>query len=163
MLVRGKKVSEVIYGFGDASGGGFGATWVDREKSTSEIQFRLGVWKEEVKNKLSNFKELTNLVESLEAKAKEGVVKGKEIFLCTDNATCESAFYKENSDPPLLFELVLRLKVLCIREGMRLHLVHVASMRMIDQGMDEISRVEIVEGVMSSKPMLDFIPLEKGS
>ena len=62
MLVREKKVSEVIYGFGDASGEGFSATWVDREKLTSEIQFGLEVWKEEVKNKSSNFKELTNLV-----------------------------------------------------------------------------------------------------
>ena len=94
MLVRGKKVSEVIYGVGDASGRGFGATWVDREKSTSEIQFILGVWKEEVKINLPNFKELTNLVEVLEAKSKEGVVKGKEIFLCTDDSTSESAFYK---------------------------------------------------------------------
>ena len=80
----------------------------------------------------------------MESKAKDGVLKRKEIFLCTDNSTCESAFFKGNSESPLLFDLVLRLRVLCLEAGMKLHIVHVAGTHMISQGTNGISRGKIL-------------------
>lgn len=102
VLVRGKAISEVVYGFGDASGGGFGTTW-SGDRKNSQIHFRLGVWQERVKEISSNFRELTNLVESLEEKGSLGDLEGNEVLLCTNNSTCENVFYKGNSSSPLLF------------------------------------------------------------
>ena len=51
----------------------------------------------------SNFRELTNLVESLVEKGSLGDLEGNKVLLCTDNSTCENVFYKENSSSPLLF------------------------------------------------------------
>ena len=87
VLVRGKSIAEVVYGFGDASGGGFGTTWEEEEKG--KIKFRMGVWSEGVRDNSSNFKELNNLVESLEDKGRDGSLVGKEVFLCMNNSTCE--------------------------------------------------------------------------
>lgn len=57
----------------------------------------------------SNFKELQNVVNTLEKEYESGNFHNQEVFLCTDNAVAERAFYKGNSKGPLLFELILRL------------------------------------------------------
>ena len=64
-LLRGDKIMVVRYGFGDASGNGFGATW-NKQKS-SDISYRFGIWDEEDNDgRSSNYWELTKLVETLE-------------------------------------------------------------------------------------------------
>jgi hypothetical protein len=42
-----------------------------------------------------------------------------------------------------------------------LHVIHVSGRRMILQGTDGISRGDYTEGVMVSRPMLEFIPLNE--
>ena len=45
---------------------------------------------------------------------------------------------------------------------MKIHFVHVSGTRMIEQGIDTLSRGNIWEGIMLSQDMLSFIPLHKG-
>ena len=61
-LIRETSICEVVYGFGDASGSGFGSSWTKMNNNMG-IHFRIGVWNEVASNRSSNFRELRNLVE----------------------------------------------------------------------------------------------------
>ena len=56
--VRLGKHVVAFYGFGDASGSGFGSTLV----INSEIVFHHGQWLDNIEKESSNYRELTNLV-----------------------------------------------------------------------------------------------------
>ena len=144
------------YGFADASGRGFGATI----QIGNEIHYEYGQWSSEVsETRSSNWRELNNLVEAMEGAAKENNLAGSEIFLFTDNSTAEHAFYKGTSKSRLLFELVLRLRLLEIKHDLLLRVVHVSGKRMIAQGTNGLSRADYSEGVMRGIDMKAFIPL----
>ena len=155
-FIRGDKVASVQYGFGDAAKSGFGATFEDQN---GNIWFRLGVWGDDTSDRSSNWRELANLVEALEAKAQDENFRGIEIFLFTDNSTAEAAFYKGASSSKRLFDLILRLKKLELAVGCLFHVIHVSGNRMIRQGTDGTSRGDLGEGVMIGDTMLSFIPL----
>ena len=57
-------------------------------KACSGVAYRVGFWYDIVSGRLSNFREITNLVESLELIANINNVRGKEIIMVTDNTTC---------------------------------------------------------------------------
>lgn len=154
-FVRPTKLHVVVYGFGDASGKGFGTTFTGKDK----IHHRVGIWGADPENASSNFRELANLVESLEDGVAKGQLQQCEIFLFTDNSTAENAFFKGTSSNRRLFELVLRLRLLELYHDLHIHLVHCAGTRMIAQGTDALSRGSLLEGVMTGTPMLDYIPL----
>ena len=101
-LVRGSGVLVAHYGFGDASGQGFGAAW----ESKSGINYRFGVWGRDDQGKSSNYRELNNLVETVEVMGVNGELKGVELHLFTDNSTAERAYYKGSSTSETLHELV---------------------------------------------------------
>ena len=155
-FIRGAKVASAQYGFGDAAKSGFGATFEDKN---GNIWFRLGVWGDDTNDRSSNWRELSNLVEALEARAEDKEFRGIEIFLFTDNSTAEAAFYKGISSSKHLFDLVLRLKKLELAVGCVFHVIHVSGNRMIAQGTDGTSRGDLGEGVMRGEIMLSFIPL----
>ncbi len=155
-FVRGGRACIAQYGFADAAKSGFGATFETKEGST---WYRLGVWSEDERNESSNFRELNNLVETLEDKAKTDTLKGLEIFLFTDNTTAELAFYKGTSSSQKLFNLVLRLRQLELHQGCIINFIHVSGSRMISQGTDGLSRGDAQEGVMKGASMSSFIPL----
>ena len=156
-FVRGNKIGMALYGFGDASKAGFGATIQEHD---GKIWFRLGVWGSVLEDETSNFRELINLVEAIEERVREGAgLHGSEIFLFTDNSTAEAAFYKGTSSSEKLFEAVLRLRVLEVKEGIIIHFIHVAGTRMILQGTDGLSRGDLGEGIMNGGNMLSYIPL----
>lgn len=52
-LVRGKRIFIVKYGFGDASGSGFGSSWLDQE---GKISYRYGTWGTDESSQSSNFR-----------------------------------------------------------------------------------------------------------
>lgn len=156
-LMRAKKVAIVRYGFGDASGGGFGATW----DSLDGVSYRFGIWGSDNSDKSSNFRELNNLVETLELAGDAGDLTGVEIFVMTDNSTAERAYFKGSSTSKLLHQLVHRLRSLELTRGCAIHLIHVAGTRMISQGTDGLSRGNIGEGVMKGISIRDFIPLHQ--
>jgi len=96
LLVRGKNIWEVIYGFGDASGAGFCALFV-KAGDEDKIYFPYRRWGSDLDASSSNFRELNNLVESLEDIIEEQNLGGVEIYVFTDNSTAEAAFYKGSS------------------------------------------------------------------
>jgi hypothetical protein len=154
-VVRSKAIVVAWYGFGDASGAGFGDALI----SDTGVHYRYGVWGDDLSDKSSNYRELFNLTEAMEEhvaalrfphlanlvnsvdiQARNGILTQAEIFLFTDNAVAEGAFYKGTSTNKQLFELVLRLKQLEFNYQLRLHVIHVAGLRMQAQGTDALSR-----------------------
>ena len=155
-FARGNNIVSVHYGFRDAAKAGFGASF---QLSDSNVWFRTGVWGTDEESNSSNFRELSNLVESLEALSEDEGISGLEIFLFTDNSTAEAAFYKGTSGSAKLFELVKRLRLMEMQKGVKIHFVHVAGTRMIAQGTDGLSRGDLSEGIMKGDHMLTHVPL----
>ena len=155
-LVRPTSIAVVVYGFGDASKGGFGSTLGRLDGTTT---FRYGTWGRDGDSVSSNFRELANLVHTVEAGVADGSLQGTELFLFTDNQTAEGAYYKGNTDSETLFQLVLRLRLLDMTGHLRLHIIHVAGSRMINQGTDGLSRGDYTTGVMAGHDFLTFVPL----
>jgi hypothetical protein len=154
--VRCSKRGHAFYGFYDASGRGFGATMQIGE----DLIYEYGQWSSEVsEGSSSNWRELGNLVMSLENQVKQNGLRDCELFLFTDNTTAEAAFWKGCSKSPKLFELVLRLKKLEVAADLIIHVVHVAGKRMIAQGTDGLSRGDKSTGVMQRISMEQFVPL----
>jgi hypothetical protein len=81
---------------------------------------------------------------------------GSELFVFTDNMAAEGAYYRGNSPNHHLFELVRRLRLLDMLGHVILHVIHVAGMRMIVQGMGGLSRGDFSSGVMTGLPMLNL-------
>jgi hypothetical protein len=154
-LVRPTTVCSVRYGFGDASGSGFGSTF----STPSAILYRHGIWGADGDGQLSNWRELSNLVDTLEGEAKEGRLQGCEEVVFTDNSIAEAAFFKGTSSSILLFNLVLRLRKLELAQRCMLHVVHVAGTRMLGQGSDGLSRGNFTEGVMMGRSITSYVPL----
>lgn len=110
---------------------------------------------------LSNFRELTNLVKTIKALVEDDTLLGTELFLFTDNSTAEAVYHKGNSSLRGLFEGVLELRKLEMHGKLKIHLIHVASKRMVRQGTDGTSWGDHLEGVMRGESMLDHVPLHK--
>lgn len=155
-LIRSSKFRQVKFGFGDASGEGFGSSWTSGVGDTS---YRFGTWGTEMNESSSNFRELKNLVDTLEQMGSNDELQGVEMFLFTDNSTSEYAFYKGSSTSKKLFDLVLRLRRLEMSKGCSFHIFHVSGKRMIAQGTDGLSRGDMTEGVMTGMTMQTFVPI----
>jgi hypothetical protein len=169
-LARPKQVVHVFYGFGDASGKGKGATFQGfrtiyhpegKAGEPTGLHYRIGVWSADEEEESSNYREFANLIESLEEEARAGRMVETEVFLCTDNSTTESAFYKGSSSSRKLHGLILKLHKLQMEFRLIIHLIHVSGKRMIAQGTDGCSRGVLMEGVMAGQDMLSFIDLAK--
>jgi hypothetical protein len=153
--IRSKQIVTVIYGFGDASGSGLGATFT----CGTGFNFRVGVWGEAEQPESSNWKEFTNVVESLEEEGAAGNLSMTEVFMFTDNSTVESCAAKGSSTSRKLLDLIIRLQALTTRLGIKIHIFHVAGTRMIAQGTDGVSRGYLGQGVMSGESMSMHIPI----
>ncbi|KAL7575644.1 hypothetical protein ACA910_011468 [Epithemia clementina (nom. ined.)] len=157
-LVRPNRAGTVAIMFGDASGTGFGTSlWVQNKP---HIETEHGVWTGKYGNKSSNFRELYNLVARVVDLVEGKTLRpGTELFVFTDHSPAEAAFHKGTSKSKLLFELVLKLKVLEMAGNIFLNLVWVAGTQMIAQGTDGLSRGALLNGVLSGLDMLQFVPL----
>ena len=154
--VRARKTARAYYGFGDASGAGFGATI----QIGDEIKFEYGQWASQITEEESSYwRELSNLVSAMKRLAMDTKLCNCEIFIFTNNSTAEAAFWKGSSKSRKLFELVLELKELEFRNDFILHVVLVSGKWMIEQGTDGLSRGDHSQGVMVGKPMIEFFPL----
>ena len=94
--LRSKQIVSVVFGFGDASGTGLGSTFT----CGSGFTFRIGVWGSLEKDESSNWKEFSNVVESLEEEAETGNLNHAEVFMFTDNSTVEACSFKGSSSSP---------------------------------------------------------------
>jgi len=145
-----------IYGFVDASSAGFGSSF---ELPQGMLFFRHGLWGRDADSASSNFRELCNLVDSIDEGVQNGELSNSELFIFTDNTTAEGCYYKGNADNRRLFAQVLRLRKIEMHASLRLHVVHVAGTRMIHQGTDGLSRGLLTDGVFASDPMKLHVPL----
>lgn len=155
-MVRFTKRAVAIYGFVDASNSGFGSSF---ELPDGSLLFRHGMWGRDADSQSSNFRELRNLVDSVEEGVACGELEDSELLIFTDNTTAEGGYYRGNSDNRLLFSLILRLRLLEMTASLRLHVIHIAGTRMIHQGTDGLSRGLLTDGVFSTDPMKLHIPL----
>jgi hypothetical protein len=157
---RVSRVLLVIYAFTDASGLGFGDTFLMR----GNIEYTIGVWGSAVEAESSNYRELRNTVDAIERHALDGKLSESMIFFCTDNSTVENALYHGRSrESRLLHELVVRMKVLEAHYGFKLLVIHVSGKRMQAQGTDGVSRGQLSEGVMNGEPMMSYVPLHESA
>mmetsp|Transcript_20351 Transcript_20351/g.28604 ORF Transcript_20351/g.28604 Transcript_20351/m.28604 type:complete len:186 (+) Transcript_20351:5541-6098(+) len=124
-FVRGKSIWSVCYGFGDASKNGFGASIDIGRKG---VWYRFGTWGTKEEAESSNFRELNNLVETLEELSQKdsNELHGVELFLFMDNTAAEGAFYWGTSPSRKLFGLVVRLRLLEMNQCCIIHVIHVA-------------------------------------
>lgn len=155
VVLHSKRIISVVYGFGDASGTGLGATFT----CGAGFNFRIGVWGTKEADESSNWKEFSNVVEALEDEAVNGNLVETEVFMFTDNATVEACSTKGSSSSPKLLGLIIRLRAMATRSGIKLHIFHVAGTRMIAQGTDGVSRGYLANGVMAGEAMSAYIPI----
>jgi len=153
--VRVKSMLVVRYGFGDASGSGFGSSFT----TPTGCAYRIGTWGSDSESESSNWREFTNSVECLEAEGVAGRLKNTMVFYFTDNSTVEACSYRGSSSSRLLHELVVRIKALEVRYSCTLFVIHVSGTRMINQGTDGLSRGQLTDGVMDGEQMLSFVPI----
>jgi hypothetical protein len=117
---RCTKWKVAIYGFVDASLAGHGSSF---SLPDGMLLFRHGLWGRDTDSLSSNFRELCNLVESVEEAVQLGELSGSELFIFTDNTTAEGGYYRGNSDNQILFSLILRLRLLEMNQSLQLHII----------------------------------------
>ena len=150
------KRGHAFHGFYNASGRSFGATL----QIGDDLIYRYGQWSSKVSEESSsNWRELGNLVMTLENQVSQHGLWDCELFLFTDNTTAKAAFWKGSFKSRKLFELVLRLKTLEVDADLIIHVVYVAGKRMIAQGTDGLSRGDKSTGLMQRVSMEAFVPL----
>lgn len=155
-VVRFRQRFVAIYGFVDASSCGFGSSFALPDGS---ILFRHGIWGRDADDMSSNFRELCNLVDSVEDGVQSGELANSELFIFMDNTTAEGGYYRGNSNNRHHFHLILRLRLLEMTANLKLHVIHVAGTHMICQGTDGLSRGLLHDGVFARQPMSLHIPL----
>ena len=101
--VRPTHVVQLVYGFGDASGEGYGSAWV--KDPTDRVRLRRGFWCTKVAERSSNYRELRNLVEAIKELHESVGLEGCEVWMFTDNKVAQMVYHKGNSDDRLLFDL----------------------------------------------------------
>ena len=144
------------YGFGDASGKGFG----NAVEVEGIIHSEFGQWSNSVEGKHSNYKDLRNLVNAVIKAYDDGLLKDCKLFLFTDNFVAECAYYNGGSNRNKdLDDLVHQLWKLQMTGDFTLHVYHVAGTRMIESGIDGLSRGDKSEGIAKGVGMLKFIPI----
>ena len=157
--LRSKGIVAVIYGFGDASGSGLGSTFT----CGTGFTYRIGVWGADDASQTSNWKEFCNIVTALEDEAREGNLAHSEVIMFTDNSTVESCCTRGTSSSPKLLDLVIQLRSLTTKYGLKINIFHISGTRMIAQGTDGVSRGFLGGGVMDGQSMTSFIPIHLGA
>jgi hypothetical protein len=137
--IRATRIIKVLYGFGDASKGDLDGALILAIAFVSNLENGVKIFK---KKESSNCREFSNLVNALLRAAEEGRLKGAGIFLFTDNQAAEGAYYHGTSPSRAQFELVVTLYKLQMKYDLLLHVIWITGNRIIQQGIDCLSRGE---------------------
>ena len=124
---------------------------------------RVASWTPASQANSSNWREACNLVNRILRLAREGVLRGGEVLIFTDNTTFESTFYKGYSVSEKLSDLAFKLRCAEREAGCIIHVIHIAGSRMKVSGIDGLSRGDMFEGIMKGESPLHFIPLDTGA
>mmetsp|Transcript_25774 Transcript_25774/g.61250 ORF Transcript_25774/g.61250 Transcript_25774/m.61250 type:complete len:573 (+) Transcript_25774:1839-3557(+) len=149
----------VGYLLGDASGQGFGSGLFDGQG----VAYEAATWTSAAQANSSNWREACNLTDRVLRLARDGVLRGGEVLIFTDNTTFESTFYKGYSVSEELSDLAFRLRRAEREAGCIIHVIHISGTRMKESGIDGLSRGDMFEGIMKGESPLRFIPLDTGA
>ena len=152
--VRAAGTVLAAYLVGDASGDGFGSIILEGGR----VEYQAAGWGVRYKQETSNWREANNLTTRAERMGKEGRLQDKELFIVTDNSVFEGTYYKGHSKSPRLNDIIFRLHKLERETGALFHVVHVAGKRMMDSGVDNLSRRDFMQGIMAGKDPLSYFP-----
>jgi hypothetical protein len=154
----------VAYGAADASGEGFGSTL---HPLGMEPLLRQGFWCTEASEQSSNWRELRNLVDAVRHECSIGRLAGRELWLATDNSTAAAAYHHGASTSRALHELVTELRLLALRGNCVVNIFHISGTRMIEVGVDALSRGELHLGDLGAVPLsaapLHLSPIQRSS
>ena len=73
----------------------------------------------------------------------------------------DSVFNKGTSKKPLLFDIILRLNQVHMRVKLILHVIHIAGNRIIETGIDGLSRGNNFGCMMRGMNTLQFVTFDK--
>ncbi|KAL7558754.1 hypothetical protein ACA910_010065 [Epithemia clementina (nom. ined.)] len=90
---------------------------------------------------------------------KKEISNAAEIFVFMDNQHAESDFYCKTAKSLGELELMFCQHKILIKDYAYIHIIWIASRRMIDHGMDGLSRSDLTSGVMHGASMLNYVPL----
>jgi hypothetical protein len=135
----------VAYGAGDASGEGFGSSI---HPLGMEPLLRQGFWCTEDAEESSNWRKFRNLLDAVQVESDAGRLAGRELWLATDNSTAAFAFSKGASKSRKLYEMVTQLRLMALRGNFVLYIFHISGTRMIQIGVDALSRGELHVGAL---------------
>ena len=127
------------------------------------MHFRYGQWVADIREQSSNYRELRNLVEYMENLYVEVKLRDYELFLLTNNLEADCAYYKRIPPSRLLNDLVLRLRNFQMTGDLILHVIPVAGTRIIESGIDGLSRGNTSTGVMQGEKMIDSVPISQSA
>ena len=99
----------------------------------------------------------------VEQAGEKGWFNNYEAILATDNQVVESCLYKGNSSSQKLFGLVVRLKTVEMKYGLKIKVTHVSGKRMQAQGTDDVSRGSLKTGVSIGEKMIKYCPWGRGA
>jgi hypothetical protein len=90
-ILRPRSSVKVFYGFGDASGEGYGKAMRNAEcQGKIDFDSEYGFWCSEISEESSNFREFRNFLLWICRGVREGWLRGAQLFLFTDNWVTES-------------------------------------------------------------------------
>ena len=99
----------------------------------------------------------------VESPVEAGEIQGQEVFLFIDNSTFKSTYYQGYSKSRKLSGIILRLYQAIRDRALILHVIHMTGTRMKALGVDGLSRVDLLEGMMAGDDPLSFAPLARGA
>jgi hypothetical protein len=128
-------------------------------RNSPEVSIRIGVWAWDESEESSNWREFTNVIETLEEEGAAGRLYKTEVYFLTDNSTVEASLYKGSRTSHKLLLLVIRLFALQTKYSALVHVCHCLGIIMIVYGGDGVSRGQVNEGFMSGVFMSAYLPL----
>ncbi len=127
------------------------------------MDYELGAWNLEWREKSSNYREAKNLTDRFEQLVADRALQNHKVFLITDNLVFKGAFYKGHSPSRELSDIVFRVHKAQRDGAYVLHLIHISGKRMKASGVDGLSQSNLTEGMMAGKDPLLFIPFNQGA
>ena len=140
---RSGAAGHLTVNWGDGSGTGTGGTSETFEDfKLLPMETWMGAWATHVHHFSSNWRELRTLVWSLERHlhSKRTDLRRGTVFYFTDNIVTYYVMQNGSSSSPELHKLVRAAKLLELKLGCRIEVVHVPGRLMIVQGSDDLSR-----------------------
>jgi len=147
--------SAVAYAGSDASGEGYGTR---DEQGGKPGEFVYGYWTAMTDDSTSNWREMRTVLDKIRDDVAKGRLTGTEMWFFTDNSVLERAYYKGYSASPALYAMVEELRARTLQGNFILRIVHVAGTRMIETGIDGLSRGDLELGLLA-KSLRDSVPL----